>query len=287
MFSIAWPRIFPDGKGKPNKKGMEFYRNLVELLVDNGIKPVATLFHWEMPQKLQDAGGWANRVTAMHFEMYEKDIAAANRHSDFLNGWFLDPIFKGKYPEGLVNWLADKVVFPEIKDGDMEIISTPVDFLGLNSYSSSSVLHDSRDWPLQTGFANTGKRRTDSGWEIYPEGLYDLLLYLHEEYNGVKIIITENGAAFRDIIDGDGKIDDDDRLHYLNDHIVQVHKAINEGVNVAGYNVWSFLDNFEWNMGYSIRFGMVYVDYKTQKRTIKKSGLWYKNVISNNSITTE
>lgn len=372
MFSIAWPRIFPEGKGEPNKKGMDFYRNLIGLLVENGIKPVVTLFHWEMPQKLQDAGGWANRETALHFERYaryvfkelgntvpfwitfsepwvssfvsywfgghppgirdystamlaahnimlahgmavrafrememqgeigislnlnpvypasedEMDIAAAKRHSDFLNGWFLDPIFRGKYPEELVNWLSNKVVFPEIEAGDMEIISTPIDFLGLNSYSSSSALHDPGNWPLQLAFANTGKARTDSGWEIYPEGLYDLLIYLHEKYNGVKIIITENGASFKDIVESNGRIEDNDRLNYLNEHIIQVHKAINEGVNVVGYNVWSFLDNFEWNSGYSKRFGLIYVDYETQKRTIKKSGLWYKKVIERNSIFT-
>lgn len=373
MFSINWPRVFPEGKGKPNEKGMDFYRDLVKLLVQNGIRPVVTLFHWEMPQKLQDAGGWANRETALQFERYaqyvfrelgnsvpiwitfsepwvssfvsywfgghppgirdystamlaahnimlahgmtvhafremqmqgeigislnlnpvypatedEKDLAAAGRHSDFLNGWFLDPIFKGKYPEELMNWLSNKVMLPEIKEGDMDIISTPIDFLGLNSYSSSSVLHNSMDWPLQTGFANTGKARTDSDWEIYQEGLYDLLMYLHNEYNGVKIIITENGAAFKDVIESDGKINDDDRLRYLNDHILQAHKAVNEGVNLAGYFVWSFLDNFEWNSGYSKRFGLIYVDYSTLKRTIKKSGWWYRKVIENNGITAE
>lgn len=249
MFSIAWPRIFPEGKGKPNKKGMDFYRDLVRLLVENGIKTIVTLFHWEMPQRLQDAGGWANRETALYFDRYarfifselgdsvpiwitfsepwvssfvsywfgghlpgirdystamlaahnimlahgmavrafretgmqgeigvslnlnpvypasenEKDLAAAKRHSDFLNGWFLDPILKGKYPEGLVNWLSNKVVLPEIKDGDMDIINTPIDFLGVDSYSSSSVLHDPENWPLQTAFADTGKAWTDSG----------------------------------------------------------------------------------------------------------------------------
>ena len=372
-FSISWPRIFPDGKGKPNQKGIDFYRNLANLLADNGIIPVVTLYHWDLPQKLQDIGGWANREMAGYFEQYaryvfkelgdiipiwktfnepwvssfvgywygthppgitdlstallashhimlahgiavrafremgmkgemginlnlnpvypasedKKDIAAARRYGDFLNGWFLDPILKGKYPEKLVKWLSNKVVFPEIESGDMDIIHTPVDFLGVNSYSSSSVMYDPEDWPLQLAFANTGKARTDSGWEIYPEGLYDLLLYLHREYNGIKMLITENGAAFKDIVDRDGKVGDDNRLRYLHDHILQVYKAIREGVNLAGYYVWSFMDNFEWNLGYLKRFGLVYVDYATQKRIIKKSGLWYKEVIENNGITAD
>lgn len=370
-FSISWPRIFPDGKGKPNQKGIDFYRNLDNLLADNGIIPAVTLYHWDLPQKLQDIGGWANREMAGYFERYaryifkeleeivpiwiifnepwvssfigywygghppgitdfstallashhtmlahgmavrafremgkkgeigiklslnsvypasedKKDIAAARRYGDFLNGWFLDPILRGKYPAELVKWLSNQVVFPEIESDDMDIIHTPVDFLDVNSYSSSSVAHDSEDWPLQLAFANTGKVRTDTGWEIYPEGLYDLLLYLHKEYNEIKMLITENGAAFKDIVDRDGQVEDDDRLRYLHDHILQVYKAIRKEVNLAGYYVWSFMDNFEWIMGYSKRFGLVYVDYATQKRIVKKSGLWYREVIENNGIT--
>ena len=372
-FSISWSRIFPDGRGKPNKKGMDFYRNLANLLADNGIIPTVTLYHWDLPQKLQDTGGWANREMTGYFEQYaryvfkklgdivpiwitfnepwvssfegywygkhppgiknfsiallashhillahgmavrtfremeqkgeigitlnlnpvypaskdKKDIAAARRYGDFLDGWFLDPILKGKYPVKLVKWLSDKVSLPEIESKDMNIIHSPIDFLGVNNYYSSSVVHDSEDWPLQLAFANTGKAKTDMGWEIYPEGFYDLLLYLHREYDGIKILITENGAAFKDIVDSDGKVEDNDRIQYLHDYIFQVYKAIRKGVNLAGYYVWSFIDNFEWNMGYSKRFGLVYVDYATQKRIIKKSGLWYKEVIKNNGITAD
>lgn len=372
MFSIAWPRIFPNGIGKPNKKGMAFYHNLVELLLENGIKPIVNLFHWEMPQQLQYIGGWTNRNTIRYFERYacyvfkelgnlvpywvtfsepwvssfvsywfgghppgirdytsavlaahnimlahgrtvqtfrkmglkgeigislnlnpvypaseaEQDIAAAGRHEDFLNNWFLEPLLKGKYPEKLVEWLSDKVVLPKISQEDMNIIKTPIDFLGVNNYSSASVFHNPSDWPLKNGFADTGKAKTDSGWEVYPEGLYDLLLYLHKEYTGLKLYITENGVSFKDIVGADGSVEDNDRLNYLNDHIIQVHKAMNDGVNIIGYHVWSFLDNFEWNLGYSKRFGLVHVDYETQKRTIKKSGRWYSKVIADNGITT-
>ena len=136
--------------------------------------------------------------------------------------------------------------------------------------------------PLQLTFADTGKAKTDTDSEIYPEGIYDLLLYLHKEYNGIKIIITENGAAFKDYVDENGEINDDDRINYLEEHIYQVYRALKDGVNIAGYYIWSIMDNFEWRVGYSKRFGLVYVDYKTQERIIKKSGLWYKKVIQRN-----
>lgn len=370
MFSIAWPRIFPNGSGIPNKQGMDFYKNLVALLNDGGIRPMVNLFHWEMPQKLQDAGGWANRETAFIFERYvrfvfrelgdrvpywitfsepwvssfvsywfgghppgirdysaamlaahnimlahgmsintfrdmglngeigislnlnpaypasekSEDFDAADRYAEFLNGWFLDPILKGKYPIGLVKWLQGKVIFPDIEERDMKIINAPIDFLGINSYSCSSIMHSPNSWPLEFAYADTGKARTDSGWEIYPEGLYDLLAYLKEAYGNLKIFITENGAAFTDTVNENSEIDDFGRLHYLRDHILQVHRAIGDGVNVAGYSVWSFLDNFEWNSGYTKRFGLVYIDYETRKRTIKKSGYWYKDVIARGGI---
>ncbi len=369
-FSISWSRIFPDGYGEPNQKGIAFYRELSDLLIRNGIIPAVTLYHWDLPQKLQDIGGWTNRKVVEYFEEYarylfkelgdripiwitfnepwvssfigywygghppgiknystallaahntmlahglavrafremglkgeigitlnlnpvypasedNKDLLAAKRYADFLNGWFLDPILKGKYPEELFLWLIDKVDFPVIEENDMETIHTPIDFLGINNYSSSSIMDNPRDWPLQTAFANTGKPRTDSGWEIYPEGLYDLLVYLNREYNGIKLLITENGASFNDVLDSDGSVVDDDRINYLKEHILQIHKAISEGVNLAGYYVWSFLDNFEWNLGYSKRFGLVYVDFDTQRRFVKKSGLWYKEVIENHGV---
>jgi beta-glucosidase len=369
-FSISWTRIFPDGMGKPNKKGIEFYHNLVKLLADNGITPAVTLYHWDLPQKLQDIGGWANREVPGLFEKYaryifeelgekvpiwitfnepwvssfigywygghppavtnlssalqaahnimlahgmtvrtfrkmgmkgeigislnlnpvypasedENDFVAAKRYSDFLNGWFLDPILKGKYPQQLLELFSNITTLPEINSTDMDIIHTPIDFLGINNYSLSSIVYDPEKLPFQLNFADTGKARTDTGWEIFPEGIYDLLLYLNNEYNGIKIIITENGAAFKDVVGNDGKVNDDDRIGYLNDHIIQVYQAIRDGVNLAGYYIWSFMDNFEWKLGYSKRFGLVYIDYETQNRIIKKSGYWYRKVIENNGI---
>lgn len=369
-FSISWPRIFPDGIGKPNQMGINFYRNLANLLIDNGITPAATLYHWDLPQKLQDMGGWAIREMAEYFDYYaryvfqelrdvvriwktfnepwvtsfigywygghppgitnhsialaaahhimlahgkavrsfreigmkgeigivlnlnpiypasetEKDLAAAKRYGDFYNGWFIDPILKGQYPEELVKWLSGKVEIPKIENGDLELIRTPIDFLGINTYTFNCVAHDLEKEPLQVAFMNAGKAKTDSGWEIFPEGMYDLLMYLHREYNGIKMMVTENGAAFKDAVDNDGKVEDDSRISYLNDHIFQVYKAIRAGVNITGYYVWSLMDNFEWNAGYSKRFGLIYVDYQTQKRTVKKSGRWYKQIIQNNGI---
>ncbi len=369
-FSISWPRIFPDGRGEPNKKGMDFYRNLVELLNENGIKPTVTLYHWDLPQKLQDIGGWANREVAELFVQYsryifqelgnkvaiwitfnepwvssfigywygghppaisdlslalqaahnimlahgktvrafremevqgdigislnlnpiypasenENDLLAASRYSDFLNAWFLDPILKGKYPDQLLELFSNIAEF-QIEREDMEVINSPIDFLGVNNYSFNSVVYDANNLPLQLTFADTGKAKTDTDWEIYPKGIYDLLLHLHQKYNGIKIIITENGAAFKDEVDKGGKINDDERISYLNDYIAQIYQAIKDGVNLKGYFIWSFMDNFEWRLGYSKRFGLVYIDYKTQKRIIKKSGLWYKKVIECNGIS--
>ena len=372
-FSISWSRIFPDGKGEPNEKGMDFYRNLVKLLIENGITPAVTLYHWDLPQKLQDIGGWVNREVVELFEQYaryvfkelgnkvaiwmtfnepwvssfigywygghppgisdlslalqaahnillahgktvrafremgmkgeigislnlnpvypasenENDLFAANRYSEFYNSWFLDPILRGKYPEQLLNLFSNIATLPNMDNVDMDIIHSPIDFLGVNNYSFSSVVYDANKLPLQLTFADTGKVKTDTGWEIYPEGIYDLLVYLHQEYNGVKIIITENGAAFKDVIDNEGKVNDSERISYLNEHIFQIHQAIRDGVNVAGYYLWSLMDNFEWRVGYSKRFGIVYIDYETQKRIIKKSGFWYKEVIENNGIGEE
>jgi beta-glucosidase len=168
----------------------------------------------------------------------------------------------------------------------MDLIHTPIDFLGVNNYSFTSVAYAPGKLPLQAAFAETGKTKTDTGWEIYPEGIYDLLLYLHHEYNGIKIMITENGAAFKDAIDKDGRVNNDERISYLNEHIAEIYQAIKEGVNLTGYYVWSFMDNFEWRAGYSKRFGLVYIDYGTQKRIIKKSGYWYKEVIERNGIVS-
>lgn len=367
-FSISWARIFPDGKGKPNEKGMQFYKNLVEELVENGIEPAVTLYHWDLPQKLQDEGGWSNRDTVDCFVQYARyvfqnlgdtvpiwithnepwvvsfignwegrhapgitdfttallvshhlllshgmtvkayremgfkgeigitlnmnpvypatdsieDVEAAKLFNEYLNKWFADPVLKGKYPEDIFKWYQEKGFFPETAEDEIESVYQPVDFLGINNYYSSFVSYDKQKWPIPVSEVSTGRDTTQIGWEINPEGLHDLLVYLHEEYNGVKILITENGAACNDMLNHEGKVEDDNRLTYLYRYLEQVHRAILSGVNVAGYFAWSLMDNFEWGYGYSKRFGLIYVDYKTQKRTLKKSAYWYRDVIKNN-----
>jgi beta-glucosidase len=367
-FSISWPRIYPDGKGEVNRKGIKFYRNLINLLIENDITPAVTLYHWDLPQKLQDIGGWANREVTDYFETYartifkefgdlvptwithnepwvvamlgnawgvhapgitdpstailvahnlllshgkavrayremgfkgeigitlnmspaypasdsEKDRAAAWRQDGFNNRWFADPVLKGSYPQDMVEWFKDRLVLPEFSKEDMEIISTPTDFLGINFYSRGVIAADENEPALGLRGVDTGNDKTEMGWEIYPQGLYDLLLRLHKDYNGIKLMITENGAAFNDMVNRNGEVEDDNRLDYLYRHFIMAHKLIQDGVNLSGYYVWSFMDNFEWAEGYSKRFGITYVDYRTQKRILKKSGNWYKEVIKNN-----
>lgn len=367
--SISWTRIFPDGKGTPNPKGIEFYKKLIKLLSDNDIVPAVTLYHWDLPQKLQDIGGWANREVTDYFEQYARyvfqelgdmvpiwithnepwvvafcgnwmgvhapgitdfktavqvshhlllshgkavkayrelgfkgeigitlnmgssypysqtpeDKKATSINDGYFRRWFADPVIKGAYPKDMLELYGEKEVLPEcILEGDLDIISTSVDFLGVNYYSSHWFKLNESQWPLMIDGVSTDRDVTTMDWEIVPQGLYDLLKRLHEDYNGIKIYITENGRASDDIINREGKVEDDDRLDYLYQHFIQAQKAINDGVNLAGYYVWSFMDNFEWACGYKKRFGITYVDYKTQKRIIKKSGHWYKQVIKDN-----
>lgn len=368
--SISWPRIFPEGHGKPNPQGIAFYKKLVTCLKDNGIIPAVTLFHWDLPQKLQDMGGWANRAMADYFEAYaryvfselgdlvpiwitlnepsvysfvgnnegrhapgitdfstalqvahnlllghgkavkafremglngqiglaqnmtpmlpatdsEADRAAAWRCDGYWNRWFVDPVMKGQYPQDMVEWYSSRVVLPEMAADDLKIISAPIDFLGLNNYFASHVCHDGTRWPVEVKEDFIGEYRTQMGWGVNPEYFGDLITRLHREYNGVKIYITENGCSIREMIDRNGEISDEHRIDYLFRHFRAAHRAIQEGVNLAGYFVWSFMDNFEWAEGFTQRFGLVYVDYATQRRIVKKSGYWYRDVIRNNGI---
>nr|6Z1H_A Chain A, ANCESTRAL RECONSTRUCTED GLYCOSIDASE [synthetic construct]6Z1H_B Chain B, ANCESTRAL RECONSTRUCTED GLYCOSIDASE [synthetic construct]6Z1M_A Chain A, Ancestral reconstructed glycosidase [synthetic construct]6Z1M_B Chain B, Ancestral reconstructed glycosidase [synthetic construct]6Z1M_C Chain C, Ancestral reconstructed glycosidase [synthetic construct] len=371
-FSISWPRILPEGEGKVNQKGLDFYNNLIDELLENGIEPFVTLYHWDLPQALQDKGGWENRETVDAFAEYarvcferfgdrvkywitfnepnvfavlgylsgvhppgmkdlkkafraahnlllaharavkayreisqngqigitlnlspvypasdneEEDKAAAERADQF-NNWFLDPIFKGKY-EHMLERLGEQIAanggeLPEITD-EMEILSASLDFIGLNYYTSNLVRANPNSG--SSSVKPPDLPRTDMGWEIYPEGLYDLLKRIHEKYN-LPIYITENGMAVDDEVE-DGAVHDTNRIDYLKEHLEAVHKAIEEGVNVRGYFVWSLMDNFEWANGYSKRFGLIYVDYKTQKRTPKKSAYWYREVIKSNGLELE
>ncbi|MCX7708653.1 MAG: GH1 family beta-glucosidase [Clostridia bacterium] len=369
-FSIAWPRIFPDGKGNPNIKGMDFYKRLVDQLLENDIVPAVTLYHWDLPQKLQDLGGWLNRDTTDYYAEYAAyifkelgdqipiwithnepwvvshlghaqgihapglkdfkkalqaahhlllshgkavqifrqsnlkgdigitfnmpyvypasdsaaDKEAAARKFEYSMNWFTDPVLKGHYPERLYEWYKNKNILPELDLDDLRTISQPVDFMGLNYYSSEIAKHDPSEWPNEAAWVSMGRSVTDMGWQIVPEGLHDLLVKLNRDYNGIKIYITENGAAFNDIVTPEGRVKDDQRIDYLEKHFAEANKAIQAGVNLAGYFVWSLLDNFEWAEGYAKRFGMVYVDYETQKRTVKDSGYWFKKVAESNCL---
>jgi beta-glucosidase len=206
----------------------------------------------------------------------EQDAEAAQMVDVHGNRWFLDPIFRGVYPaEGLERFGDD---MPVIAAGDMQDISTPIDFLGINNYSRSHVGMDAAG----TGprFVRVdGHRYTDMDWEVYPDGLHALLVRVHREYSPAAIYVTENGAAFCDVVDHQGRVRDLERLEYYQTHIAAVGAACGEGVPLAGYFAWSLLDNYEWQEGYAKRFGLVYVDYPSQKRIVKESGRWYADFI--------
>jgi beta-glucosidase len=370
-FSVAWPRIIPDGSGEINPKGIEFYRNLVDELLAHGIEPMLTLYHWDLPQALQDRGGWANRETIDHFLKYaetvfkaldgkvklwatfnepwcisflsnyigahapglrdlqtaidvahnvlvahgktvrlfrelgikgeigiapntewmepfsdrEEDVEAAWRRRGWLNEWFLRPVMTGQYPEKLVQWFEKLGGKPKIEPGDMELIGSKIDFLGINYYTGGIGRYNPEEGDI-FGFQEVpmGWEKTDIGWNIYPQGLYNVLTYIKREFGDIPIYITENGACYNDEPGADGRVRDQRRIEYLKKHVLQVARAIESGVNVKGYYTWSLMDNFEWAYGYSMRFGILYVDYETQQRIKKDSFRWYRKLARNNYI---
>ncbi|AAM23648.1 Beta-glucosidase/6-phospho-beta-glucosidase/beta- galactosidase [Caldanaerobacter subterraneus subsp. tengcongensis MB4] len=365
-FSIAWPRIFPE-EGKYNPKGMDFYKRLVDELLKREIIPVATIYHWDLPQwAYEKNGGWLNRESVKWYVEYasklfeelgdviplwithnepwcssilsygigehapghkdwrealiaahhillshgeavkvfrdmnlkgaqigitlnltpaypasekEEDKLAVQYADGFANRWFLDPIFKGNYPEDMME-LYSKIIgeFDFIREGDLETISVPIDFLGVNYYTRSIVKYNEDSMLKAENVPGPGKK-TEMGWEISPESLYDLLKRLDREYTKLPMYITENGVAFKDEVTEDGRVHDYERIEYIKEHLKAIARFIEEGGNLKGYFVWSLLDNFEWAHGYSKRFGIVYVDYETQKRILKDSAFWYKGVI--------
>jgi beta-glucosidase len=378
-FSIAWPRIQPSGHGPPLQAGLDFYRRLTDALLEASIEPMITLFHWDLPQELQDRGGWPARETAMRFGEYtrivfealrdrvrwwgpitepwcvafpsyaggtsapgERDpvraISAAHhillahgvavsvmrsidptarlgiflnlhpvrpavggptplvndavRRIDALqNRFFLDPLLRGSYPADAIKDLQPYGTLP-VAAGDLELMSAPLDWLGVNYYFDKIIeLADqpSEPWLDYPGVAGIREARptapTDMGWPITPSGLHDLLLRIASDYpDAPPILVTENGAAYDDPIGPDGTIDDSRRVAYLDAHIGQVLRAIASGADIRGYFVWSLMDNFEWARGYSMRFGLVHVDYETQRRSPRRSAHWYRDVIAQNRL---
>jgi beta-glucosidase len=380
-FSVAWPRIQPEGSGPPNQKGLEYYRRLVDGLRSRSIEPMLTLYHWDLPQALEDRGGWTSCETSGRFAEYAgivyealadsvrfwitlnapwvsawlgygtgdhapgvKDVSkalaathhlllghglalermrslghednrlgitlnlapvrpasedtadaeAAWRVDGYANRLYLDPIFRGSYPEDMLEHYASESDFAFVKDGDLEKISAPIDFLGVNYYMRHTVVDGQGDSGLATAmrFSSVGAatvlppgvETTAMGWPVESDGLTELLVRLHEEYTQGPIYITENGRAVYDYVDPEGDVDDEERVAYLDAHFRAAHAAIEQGVNLQGYMVWSLLDNFEWAEGYSKRFGIVFVDYGTQRRIPKMSARWYKEVIERNGL---
>jgi beta-glucosidase len=367
-FSIGWPRIQPEGRGAPNQKGLDFYSRLVDELLEHGIQPTATLFHWDLPQALQNEGGWLNRATAERFAEYARIVGrhlgdrvqrwithnetfehsmlghgigthapgttlmldafpvahhlllshgravqalratlrlgseigiaqsfsrampATSSTGDWLAGHVLetlqfgmncDPLMLGCYPAELAELGID---MSAVRTGDLATIAQPLDFLGVNYYNPQPVRAAPPDspLPLEEAPAPAQYEHTEMGWPIVPEGLRDVLLYLRERY-GRKlppIILTENGTAVPDTVGADGQVDDPRRVAYLQAHLQVLRQVMDEGVDVRGYFVWSLLDNFEWAEGYRPRFGLVHVDYPTQKRTPKRSFHWYRELIA-------
>lgn len=357
--SISWPRVITL-EGKLNPTGVDFYQQLIDALVAKGIKVFVTLYHWDLPQHIEDNGGWLNRETAYLFADYvnlisqalgekvhsyatfnepfcttylgyeigihapgkvgkeygrkaahhlllahglamqvlqkncpnalngivlnftpaysatdkPEDIAATQFADDYFNQWYIKPLFDKTYPE-ILSMLPTEHQ-PDIQPGDMEIIAQPLDFLGVNFYTRAIYqAHDEEIFEQLPAPEPT----TDIGWEIYPSAFTYLLTDLNHRYALPPVFITENGMANNDEII-DGKINDQARIDYYQSHLSAVNDAIEQGVNVVGYFAWSLMDNFEWAEGYLKRFGLVHVDYQSQKRTIKQSGLAYKQLIS-------
>lgn len=369
-FSVAWPRILPNGRGEVNQKGLDFYDRLVEELMESGIEPWVTLYHWDLPQVLDDAGGWANRDTVAAFAEYTdaltqrigdrakhwitinepwcvvhlghnwgihapgrtnlaealqvshslnlahghavdvvrsnvadgkvgitlnlshvypatdsaEDEEAVAKVDGFTNRWFLDPVLRGSYPDDMLEQFGDAA--PDVEAGDWEIITRPTDFLGINTYNPQYAKADP-DAPGGVTAITPDGEKTAMDWIVEPQGLEDLLVRVQRDYDPPAIYITENGAAYTDPTPVNGRVADPERISYVRRHLLAAHRAIEQGVNLRGYFVWSLLDNFEWAEGYEKRFGITHVDYETQARTIKDSGRFYAGVIEANSVPYE
>lgn len=366
-FSTAWARIFPKGTGEVNQKGIDFYNRVIDRCLEIGIEPWLTLYHWDLPQALQDRGGWGNRDIVSWFSEYadrvtreygdrvknwmvlnepmaftavghlmamhapgkmapalflktahhatmaqaeggrvirnnvkdanvgttfscmdvqpkteaQRHVNAAHRMNILLNRLYIEPCLGMGYPDE--NFPYIHKIYKHVKDGDMEKVKFDFDFIGLQNYTRLVVRHflipivwANQVKPQHRGIATD--QITDMGWEVYPEGIYKIIKQFAAYPNVPPIIVTENGAAFPDTLTND-RIHDTARIQFFKDYLSNVLKAKKEGVDIRGYFVWTLMDNFEWAEGYKPRFGLVYVDYKTQQRYIKDSGLWFKEFL--------
>jgi beta-glucosidase len=366
-FSIAWGRIFPNGTGAVNKRGVDFYSRLVDELLKRGIKPNVTLYHWDLPEALDNRGGWLNRDIAEwfcdyavtmwdalgdrvemwstlnepwvvtdggylsgllapgHSNLYEAplathnllrahgmavqrfrstraaqngkigivvnlepkypasrssaDLQATKRADAYMNRQYLDPVFLGRYPEEMTEIFGE--AWPDWSDDDMQLIAEPIDFLGINYYTRKVERFHPEILPLKTKHVpQLNHIYTETHWEVFPEALTQILMWVTEHYGKLPIYITENGAAFYDPPSPiNGRIEDPLRIEYYRQHLRAAHDAMKQGVDLRGYYAWSLLDNYEWSLGFSKRFGLIHVDYETQRRTIKASGRYYSEVI--------
>jgi beta-glucosidase len=370
-FSIAWPRVLPQGDGPVNAPGLAFYDRLVDGLLEAGITPYPTLYHWDLPQALQDRGGWPARETALRFGEYAavvaealgdrvtdwatlneplcsawighldgvmapgltdltaavrasyhlhlghglavqairaanprarvgivnnlspsepatdrpEDHAAALRADGHVNRWWLDPIHGRGYPQDMLDLYG--VDLP-VRAGDLETIAAPLDWLGVNYYFRDVVAdHPTGGVPYTRQVPTPGAHLTAMGWEVHADGLEQLLMRLTEEYGARRLIVTENGSAYRDTVGPDGQVHDPERSAYLEEHLAACARAVRRGAPLAGYFAWSLLDNFEWAYGYDKRFGLVHVDYPTQKRTVKGSGRRYADIIAGHRLRAQ
>ena len=361
-FSVAWPRVIPDGVGRVNEMGLDFYDRLIDSLLEREIAPWLTMYHWDLPEALQLRGGWNNREVVEWFGEYgevltsrfgdrvknwmtlneplcsawlghlygdmapgikdlqtalnvshnllmshglacqvirsnvseanvgivinvtpavpatdsQVDGNAAQLADGFDNRWFLDPVFGRTYPADVIDALGAS---PEIHSGDMKLIAQDLDFLGVNFYFRQTVAADQNSKPLPIRSVNRENvKKTAMNWEVHPQAFEEILLRISKEYSPKAIYITENGSAWNDEVIN-GEIIDDERIDYLVRHLDAMRSARNQGAPILGYFAWSFLDNFEWAYGYEKRFGLIYVDYKTQTRTPKKSALFYRQLL--------
>ena len=364
-FSIAWGRILPEGRGRVNEAGLGFYERLVDTLLANGIEPMATLFHWDLPAALDDRGGWLNPDVADWFADYAgvmfrrlddrvklwatlnepwvvtdggylhgalapghknrfeapiashhllrshgkavqayraigkhqvglvvniepkypasttaPDLAATRRAEAYMNRQYLDPVFHGRYPEEMAEIFGE--AWPEWPQHDFDLIRQPIDFLGINYYTRNVVRHEETSWPLKAVPVRQKQATyTETGWEVFAQGLTDTLSWVRKRYGDIAQYVTENGAAFYDPpAASGGRVADPLRIDYYRSHLRAVHAAIQQGVDVRGYFAWSLLDNLEWSLGYSKRFGLVHVNFETLERTPKDSARFYADVIA-------